>query len=137
MGNMEWLFHDNRDDNEYDNEEDGKGSRGGTDDWGESDYDCRDIVCGPSFGRVGQRMSIVGPHAAAAIIDDDEVDNDRCRGEGASCPPPSGPSRPARFRSSSSMSPTAVDGGNTRAFGAWSYAGQGGRSTPLYSFVRF
>ena len=75
-------------------------------------------------------MSIVGPHAAAAIIDDDDDDeNDRPRDGGASSSPPSGPSRPtgrrlllyrpAGRRSSLSMSPTAVDGGGTRAFGAW------------------
>jgi hypothetical protein len=42
---------------------------------------------------------------------------------GVSCPPPSGPSRPAGCRSSLSMSPTAVNGGGMGAFGAWSYAG--------------
>jgi hypothetical protein len=123
------LFDDDRDedeyddDNEYDDKEDGKGSRGGADDGGESDYDGRDVVRGPSFGSVGWRMSIYAPHAAATVIDDDDFDNDRHRGGGASCPPPSGPSRPAGRRSSLSMSPTAVDGGGTRAFGAWSYAG--------------
>ncbi len=67
------------------------------------------------------RTSIVGPHAAAAVIHDDDVDGDRRPGGGASCPPPSGLSRPAERRSSLSMSPTAVDGGGTRTFGAWSY----------------
>ena len=58
----ECLFHDDRDDNEcdddneYDDEEDGKGSRRGADDGGESDYDGRDVVRGPSFGSVGRRM---------------------------------------------------------------------------------
>jgi hypothetical protein len=75
--------------------EDGKGSRGGADDGGESDYDGRDLVRGPSFGSVGRRMSIDGPHTAATVIDDDDFDNNRRRGGGASYPPPSGPSRPA------------------------------------------
>jgi hypothetical protein len=64
-------------------EEDGKGSRRGADDGGESDYDGRDVVRGQSFGGVGRRMSIVGPHAAAAVINDDDVDNDRRHGGGA------------------------------------------------------
>ncbi len=125
----ECLFDDDRDedeyddDNKYDDEEDGKGSRGGADDGGESDYDGRDVVRGPSFGSVGRRMSIDGPHAAATVIDDNNFDNDRRRGGGAPCPPPSGPPHPAGRRSSSSMSPIAVDGGGTRAFGAWSHAG--------------
>jgi hypothetical protein len=38
-------------------------------------------------------------------------------------PPPSGPSRPAGRRLSLLMSPTTVDGGGTRAFGLWLYAG--------------
>ncbi len=98
-------------------------SRGGADDGGESDYDGRDVVHGPSFGSVGRRMSINAPHATATVINDDDFDNNRRRGGGASCPPPSGPSRPARCRSSSSMSPTAVNGSGTRAFGVWSYMG--------------
>ncbi len=101
--------------------EDGNGSRGGADDGGESNYDGRDFVCGPSFGTVGRRMSIDGPHAAATVIKVDNFDNNRRRSGGASWPPPSGPSRPAGRHSSSSMSPTAVDGGGTRAFGASSY----------------
>jgi hypothetical protein len=56
------------DDNEYNDEEDGKGSPGGADDGGESDYDGRDIIRGPSFGSMGWKMSIVGPHATATIL---------------------------------------------------------------------
>ncbi len=60
---------------------------------GESVYDSRDVVRGPSFGGMGHRMSIVGPHAAAVVIDDDDDDDDdRRRSGGASCPPP--PVRP-------------------------------------------
>ncbi len=120
----ECVFHDDHDndeyndDNKYDEEEDGKGSHGGADDGGESDYDGRDVICGPSFGSVGQRKSIVGPHAAAAVINDNK-DNDCRHSGGASYPPTSGSSRPARCRSSSLMSPTAVNGGGTRAFEAW------------------
>ncbi len=120
----ECLFDDDRDedkyndDNKYDNEEDGKGSRRGADDGGESYYDGRDLVRGLSSGSVGQRMLIDDPHAASIIINDDDFDNDW-----ASCPLPSSPSRPAGHCSSSSMSPTAVDGGGTRAFRAWSYVG--------------
>jgi hypothetical protein len=47
---------------------------------GESDYDGHDVVRGLSVGGVGQRTLIVGPHAAAAVND-----NDICRrGRGAS-----------------------------------------------------
>jgi hypothetical protein len=119
----EYLFDDGRDDdeyddnNEYDDAEDGRG-RAEERMMGESDYDGR----GTSFGGVGLRTSIVGPHAAAAVIHDDDVDGDHRRGGGALCPPPSVLSRPAGRRMSLSMSPTAVDGGGTRAFGAWSYA---------------
>jgi hypothetical protein len=42
---------------------------------------------------------------------------------GASCPLPSGLSRPAGHRLLLLMLPTAVDGGGMKAFGAWSYAG--------------
>ncbi len=68
-------------------------------------------------------MSIDGPHATATIIDDDDFDDDHRRGGGVSCPPPSGPSRPSGRCLSSPMLPTAVDGGGTRAFGAWSHVG--------------
>ncbi len=74
--NRECLFDDDGDDdeydddNEYDNTEDGKGARGGADEGGESDYDCRDVIRGPSFGGMGHRTSIVGPHASAPVIDD-------------------------------------------------------------------
>jgi hypothetical protein len=123
----ECLFNDDRDDNEYDsdneydNAEDGKGLRGRADDGGESDYNGRDVVRGPSFGGVGHRTSIVSPHAAAAVIHDNDDDERRCGG-GALCPPLSGPSRSAGCRSSSSMLPTAVDGSGTRAFGVCSYS---------------
>jgi hypothetical protein len=53
----------------------------------ESDIDGRDVVCGPSFGGVGHRIPIVGPHAAAAVINDNN-DNDPRRSGGASCPTP-------------------------------------------------
>jgi hypothetical protein len=67
------------------------------------------------------------------------VNKDNCRhGGGASFPPLSGPSHPAGCRLLSLMSPITVDGGSTRAFGAWPYAWwRRRRSTPLYSFVRF
>ncbi len=91
MGNTTWdgecLFDDDHNDNEYDDTKDGKGSRGGADDGGESDNDGRNVVRGPSFGGVGHRTSIVGPQAAAAITNDN--DDKVCRhGGGASCPPP-------------------------------------------------
>ncbi len=63
----ECLFHDNRDnvkydnDNEYNEEEDGKRLRRGADDRGESNYNSCDVVCRPSFGGMGRRMSIVSP----------------------------------------------------------------------------
>ncbi len=48
-------------------------------------------------------------------------------------PPPSGLSHPTRCRSSLSMSLATVNGGGTRAFGAWSYMWwRRQRSTPLY-----
>jgi hypothetical protein len=123
VGNTTWngecLFNDDRGGNKYSNAEDGKGSRGGADDGGESDNDGRDVVRGPSFGGVGHRISIVGPHAATAVINDNN-NNDHCHGGGALCPPPSGPSRPAGCRSLLLMSPTAVDGGGMGAFGVWS-----------------
>ncbi len=55
----ECQFDDNHvndeydDDNEYDGVEDGKGSRGGADDGGESNYDGHDVIRGPSFGGMG------------------------------------------------------------------------------------
>ncbi len=138
----ECLFDDDPDNNEYDDNdkyddaEDGKGSCRGVDNGGESDYDGHDVVCGPSIGGVGRRTLIVGPHAA--IVDDNNDDN--CRhGGGALCPPPSGPSRPAGCLSLLLMSPTTVNGGSTRAFGAWSYVWcwRRRRLAPLNSFVRF
>jgi hypothetical protein len=84
----EYLFDDDRNEDEYDNDneyydkEDGKGSRGGADGGGESDYDSRDVIRGPSFGSVGRRMSIDGPHATATVIDNDDFDNNRRRGGG-------------------------------------------------------
>jgi hypothetical protein len=76
----ECPFDDDRDDNkynddnEYNNAEDGNGSRGGVDDGVESNYNGHDVVSEPSFGGVGQRTLIVRPHAAAAIINDNDVD---------------------------------------------------------------
>jgi hypothetical protein len=58
----ECLFQDDRDDdkydddNEYNNEEDGKGLPWGADDRGEPDYNGRKVVHGLSFGDVGQRI---------------------------------------------------------------------------------
>ncbi len=136
------LFNEDCNEEEYDNnnkyneEEDGKGLCGGADDGGKSDNDGRDVVRGLSFGSVGHRISIVGPHAATAIIDNND-DNDRRHGGGASCPPPSSLSRPAGRRSSLLVSPTAVDGGGMGAFRVWSYAGwRRRRSAPVYLFVR-
>ncbi len=87
VGNTRWngecLFNDDRDDKEYDDAEDGKGSREGAEDGGESDNDGRDVVRGPSFGGMGHRTSIVSPHAAAAAIIDDNDNNNRHRGGGA------------------------------------------------------
>jgi hypothetical protein len=59
------------------------GLRGGADDGGESDYDGCNVVRGPSIGGVGWR-TFVGPHAIAAIIDDD----DRRHGRWGIVPPP-------------------------------------------------
>ncbi len=84
--NGECLFDDNRNDNKYNNNdeyndaEDGKGSRGVADDGEESDYDGHNVIRGPSFGGVGHRMSIVGPHAASAAIIDNKDNNDLRRG---------------------------------------------------------
>jgi hypothetical protein len=97
--------------------EDGKGSHGGADDEGESSYDGRNIVRGPSFGGMGHRTLIVAPHTAATIINDDDNNNNCHHGGGPRAP--SGLSRPAGRRSLLSMSPTAVDGGSTRALGEW------------------
>jgi hypothetical protein len=122
--NGECLLDDDRDDDKYDNNNKMMMQRMGRDrtgEWttGESDYDGHDVVSGPSIGGVGQRTLIVGPHAAAAVDDDD----DRCHGRGASRPPLSGPSRPSGFPTSMLlMSPTAVDNGGTRVFGALLYA---------------
>jgi hypothetical protein len=139
----ECLFEDDSDDDEYDDDneyndvEDGKGFHRRADNGGESDNDGCDVVRGQSFGSIRHRTLIVGPHAAAAIINNND-DNNRYRGGGASRPPPSGLSRPSGRRSLLSMSLTTVDGGGTRAFGVWSYAGWRRRRTaPLYSFVRF
>ncbi len=91
MGNITWngecLFDDDCNSKKYDDAEDGKGSRGGVDDGGESDNNGHNVIRGPSFGGVGHRTLIIGPHAAAAIIDDND-DNDCHCGGGASCPPP-------------------------------------------------
>jgi hypothetical protein len=91
--NGECLFDDDHGDKKYDNDdkydsgEDGKGLCGGADNGGESDYDGRDVIRGPSFGSAGHRTSIIGPHAAAAVINDDN-DNNPHRGGGALCPLP-------------------------------------------------
>jgi hypothetical protein len=91
--NRECLFDNDRDNNEYDNEdkyndgEDGKGSRGGADNEGEPDYDGRNIVRGPSFGGMGHRMPIVGPHATVAIIDNND-NGDYCIAVGGGHAPP-------------------------------------------------
>jgi hypothetical protein len=67
-------------------------------------------------------MSINGPHAAATIIDDDDFDNDCHHGRG--CPAPPLRSVPSHLTPLFVVNvATAVDGGGTRAFGAWSYAG--------------
>jgi hypothetical protein len=79
------------DNDKYNGAEDGKGSRKGADDGGESDYDGRNVIHGPSFHGVGHRTLTVGPHAAAADINNDD-DINRRHGGGASCPPP--PVRP-------------------------------------------
>ncbi len=61
---------------------------------GESNYNGRDVIRGPSFGGMGHRMLIVGPLATAAVIDkdinnnDNDDNNDRRCGGGVSCPPP-------------------------------------------------
>jgi hypothetical protein len=139
----ECLFDDNRDEDEYDNnkeyhkEEDGKGSKGGADDGGEPNYDGRDIVCGPSFGSVGQRMLINGPHAAAIVINNNNFNNNHRHGGGRHAPPP--PVRPVppdaacrrQCRRPWSMAATQgrLEGGRTRD--------GGGSSAPFYSFVRF
>jgi hypothetical protein len=93
--NGECLFDNNRNNNEYNNVEDGNGLRRGAEKKGESDYDSRDVIRGPFFGGVGHRTSIVGPHATATVIDNnnsafikDNVDNNCRSGGGASCPPP-------------------------------------------------
>jgi hypothetical protein len=91
MWNGECLFNDDRGENKYNNGEDGKGSRGGADDGGESNNDSRDVDRGPSFGGGGHRILIVGPHAAAAVINNND-DNNRRRGGGRHAPPP--PVRP-------------------------------------------
>ncbi len=90
MGNTTWngkcLFDNNHDDNKYNDAEDGKGSHEGVDDGGESDNDGHNIIRGPSFGGMGHR-TIVGPHAATAVIDDND-DNDRHPSWGGLVPPP-------------------------------------------------
>jgi hypothetical protein len=91
--NGECLFGNDQDGNKYDNNdeyngaEDGKGLRRGVDDGGESDYDGRDVIRGPSIGGLGHRTLIIGPKAAAAVINYNDDINRRCGG-GASCPPP-------------------------------------------------
>jgi hypothetical protein len=146
-GKGECLFNDDRnndeyddeydDEYEYDNTEDGKGSCGGADVGGESDKDGRNVVHGLSFGGVGHRTSIVGPHAATAIIGNN--DNNNCRRSGgASCPAPSGPSCPTGCCLLLSMLPTAVNGSGRRALGVWSYAWwRRRRLAPLYSILKF
>ncbi len=131
----ECLFNDNHgnkeynNNNKYDDTEDGKGLHGGADDGGESNYNGCDFVCEPAVGDVEWRASIVGPHAA--IINND--DKEDCRHA-----PPSGTSRPTGCLSSSLMSPTTVNGGGTRAFGAWLYVWwKKRRLALLYSFIRF
>ncbi len=91
--NGECLFDKKRNndkyknDDKYNNVEDGKGMRGGADDKGESNYSGRDVIRGPSFSGVGHRTSIVGPHAAAANIDNDDNDEDCHQGGGCHAPP--------------------------------------------------
>ena len=139
----ECLFDDDRDDdeynhnNEYNDVEDGEGLLRGADDGGESNYNGRDIVRGPSFGGVRRRMLIVAPHAAAAVIDDDVINNDRRRGGGASCPPPPVlPVPPDAARRRQCRRPRSMAAAQGRS-GRGRTRGGGERSAPLYSFVRF
>jgi hypothetical protein len=55
----------------------GRGHDGEQTTGGESNYDGRKVVCGPSVGGMGQRTLIVGPHTAAAIVIDDDNVNHR------------------------------------------------------------
>jgi hypothetical protein len=90
----ECLYHNNRndkkynDDNKYNDKEDGKGLRRGADKGGESNFAGHDIVHRQSFSGVGWGMLIFGLHAAAAVINDKDVDNNCRSGGGVSCPPP-------------------------------------------------
>jgi hypothetical protein len=61
---------------------------GGADNGGESNYNGRHVIRGPSFGGVGQRISIVSSHGAAAVINNKDVDNDLYRSGGRHAPPP-------------------------------------------------
>jgi hypothetical protein len=135
--NWECLFDNDCDNNKYDdnnnndNAEDGEGLHGGVVDGGESDYDGCNIVHGSSFGGVGHRTLIIATHAAAAIIDDNDDDDHRRGGGGVSCPPTSGPSH---CRQCHQPWWTAAAQGRS---GCGRTRGGGGRSAPLYSFVRF
>ncbi len=127
----ERLFDNNRDDNNYDNDdkynnaEDGKGLRGGADDGGESDYDCCNIVCGPSFGNVGHMTSIVGPHASAAVINDTTMIAATLGGRHAP-PPPVRPVPPDANRCCQCCRPRSMPAAQGRSGCGHMHGGGGG-----------
>jgi hypothetical protein len=117
----ECLFDDDRDEDEYEEDkknvdvEDGMGCTGERTSGG-NPIQCCNVVHGLSFGGVGQKMLIVVPQAAAAIINNE--DDCHCRG-GHRASPLSGPSRPAGRCLLLLMLLTTVSGDGTRTFGAW------------------
>jgi hypothetical protein len=102
----------------------GRGHAGERTVGGESNYKGCNLVHRLSFCNVGLRMFIVGPHAAAAINNKNNINTKPHRGGGGGhAPPPSGPSHPVGCHSSLLMLLAMVDSSSTRAFGAWSYTG--------------
>ncbi len=108
------------DDDKYDDTEDGKGSRGGANDGGNPTMTFATSSAGrPSAAwGIGCRSSAPTPPSLTTTTTTLAAAAGGCRAP----PPPCGPFRPAGRRLSLSMSPTSVDGGGMRAFGAWSYA---------------
>jgi hypothetical protein len=141
VGNMMWngecLFNDNCNDNEYDDAEFGKGSRGERTMGGNPTTTVATLSAGRPSAAWGirHRSSALTPPPSSLTTTTTMI---AAAVGGHRAPPPSGLSRSVRCRSSLSMLPTVVNVSGTGAFGLWSYAWwRRRRSAPLYSFDRF
>ena len=120
------------DDDVYDDAEDGKGLRGKADDGGNPTTTVKTSSAGRPSVAWGIGCQSSAPTPPPPSLTTTTTTTITAAVGGCRAPPHSGPSRPAGRRSSlyrpagrrSSlwMSPTAADGGGTRAFEAWSYA---------------